>query len=196
MLKWIGRLFIFAGLTVLITVGYLFYDFYYGSSYQTQEANEMLITHGYIDNEIDKNKLMKREDFEPAIGKVYGILEIPEIDLRLPIIYGSELEHLKYGIGHNPSTAFPSDGKQIFLSAHNDSAFLKIDELVPGDEIFINTPYGRYEYTIENTEVAHETETWRVGNDDLEELVLMTCYPFFSLTRPEERYLVYAYPAR
>ena len=72
MLRWIGRIFIISGLIVLITVGYLLYDFYLGSNYQTKEAHDILMNYGYNDDDIDVNKLLKRKDFEPRIGEVYG----------------------------------------------------------------------------------------------------------------------------
>ncbi|MED4127825.1 sortase domain-bontaining protein [Shouchella miscanthi] len=80
------------------------------------------------------------------------------------------------------------------MAGHNDSAFLNVGNVLKGDVITVSTPYGQYDYKVDYAEIGHESETWRVGDKDKETLVLMTCYPFFSLTRPEERYFVYADP--
>lgn len=205
MLKWIGRLFIFAGIAILLIVGYLVYDFYYGSNYQLDEVTDYLINYGYrkADDKgkdpsnifnVEEEQFMSFEDFFPEIGDVYGVLEIPSIQLSIPIIYGVEQKNLRHGVGHDPHTSFPTENKQIFLTGHNDSAFLKVDELNKGDEIFINTPYGRFAYVVDYSGVGHESETWRMNDAGEEELVLMTCYPLFTLTQTERRYFVYAVP--
>ncbi len=170
------------------------YDFYYGSNYEIARAEEYLAEYGHLSSELKDDLFMGRDDFAVEFGEAYATIEIPVIDLKLPIIYGTEMEHLRHGIGHDPSTWFPGDGNQIFLSGHNDSAFLQIGKLEKGDTIVIRTAYGKYEYEVDYTEIGDETETWRVGETEEETLVLMTCYPFFSLTRPSERYFVYAAP--
>ncbi|MDQ0352375.1 sortase A [Alkalibacillus filiformis] len=198
MLKKLGYLIICIGILVISYTGWLLYDFYNGSQYQLEEAEQFISQHvEATTNQADKSSRIyttTRGEFELTVGEVFATIEIPAIDLELPIIEGSELEHLKHGVGHDPRTWLPSDGDQIFLTGHNDSAFLDIGDLVEGDRIIINVPYGTYEYEIDFYEVGHETETDRIGSMGEETLVLMTCYPFFSLTTPDERYFVYANP--
>ncbi|GAF23693.1 hypothetical protein JCM19047_3532 [Bacillus sp. JCM 19047] len=198
MIRWIGNGFLILGLSCLLYVGYLLLDFYYGSNYQIEATEEYLTNYGYTSTKnkttLDESLLMKRTDFSIELGQPYGKIEIPSIDLSMPIVHGSELEHLRHGVGHDPTTGFPGDGRQVFLAGHNDSAFLNVGDVVTGDIITVSTSYGQYDYRVDYAEIGHESETWRVGDKEKETLVLMTCYPFFSLTRPEERYFIYADP--
>ncbi|MCM2675927.1 class D sortase [Alkalicoccobacillus plakortidis] len=200
MIRWVGRLCLVTGASFLLYVGYLLVDFYFGSNYQMEATEDYLREYGYDstanETKLDEALLMKREDFSVKLGDSIGKIQIPSIDLSMPIVHGSELENLKHGVGHDPQTGFPGDGEQVFLAGHNDSAFLHVGEVEQGDLITIDTPYGQFEYIVDSTEIGHESETWRVGEGDEETLVLMTCYPFFSLTRPEERYFVYAIPTK
>ncbi|MBM7839373.1 sortase A [Alkalihalobacillus xiaoxiensis] len=198
MLRWIGSVFLVLGLSCLLYVGYLLFDFYYGSNYQIEATEAYLSEFGYssIENgaSLNQDLLMNREDFSIDRGQPYGKIEVPSIDLSMPIVYGAELEDLRHGVGHDPVTGFPGDGEQIFLAGHNDSAFLNVGNIAIDDVVTVSTPYGVFEYKVESYEIGHETETWRIGDQEEETLVLMTCYPFFSLTRPEERYFIYAKP--
>jgi|SRR5690554_1394928 len=194
MLRKISYLLIAAGVIFLCYGGYLLFDFYFGSQYKLEEAetflNEFVVS--AEESPEEKEYLMELSEFQVDIGDVYGTIEIPSIDLKLPIVYGAEPEHLKYGVGHIPETWFPNEGDQVFLTGHNDSAFLNIGDLGEGDSIYINVPYGTFEYRMTYGEVGHESEVDRVGSMDEETLVLMTCYPFFTLTLTEERYFLYA----
>lgn len=119
-----------------------------------------------------------------------GVLNIEDIDLRLPIYHGTEEEVLMKGVGHVPDSAFPLDsfGSKAFLTGHNglpgaDMLFTRLDEVQEDDEFSIRM--GMYEYHYEVTKIydwmtPEEAEVYAQKQNDLDspaEVVLMTCTP-------------------
>lgn len=136
----------------------------------------------------------KRPQFIAEANGVMGILKVPKIDAKLPIIEGTNIDDLKKGVGHYIGTALPTEGEQIVLSGHRDTVFINFDQLEIGDEFIVELPYGSFTYEIRHTEI--------VGADDLtviqprgeEVLTVTTCYPFSALGNAPDRYIFYAYP--
>lgn len=81
------------------------------------------------------------------------------------------------------------------LAAHNYNPNWKIGNLEIGDKLYIETPYGKYVYTVYNTRINYDGRDdywfnmpyWQSGKGDL---VLMTCYPFDNDGSNGQRYLV------
>ena len=55
------------------------------------------------------------------IGEVLGYIEIPKIDVNLPIYHGSNSNVLDFGIGHMENTSFPNGmiGTHSVLAGHS-----------------------------------------------------------------------------
>ena len=130
----------------------------------------------------------------PSYGQNYATLKIPSIDIELPIYYGSTLDLLKYGIGHEIDSYFPGEGGSIILMGHNYKQLLaKLPNTKIGDSIQIATEYGEFEYTIYHSQVVKETETNKVPiQEDGEILMIYTCWPINNIGYTTERYVVYA----
>ncbi len=87
----------------------------------------------------------------PAQGEPVGIIEIPKIGLERVIVQGVSKADLKKGPGHYPGTPLPGQAGNSGIAGHRTTygaPFNRIDELVPGDEITITTPQGRFTYTV------------------------------------------------
>jgi sortase A len=194
MLKKLGFIQLAIGFLMMSYVIYLVFDFYRSSENHLYQAESYLEKDRIANLPEAEAMSIARENFAPELGQAIGKIEIPSINLRLPIVAGSEQAQLKLGVGHIPETWFPGDGNQIFLTGHNDSAFTNIGKLKEGDIIKVSMPYGTFEYVFNYSEIGHESEVGRIGSMDEETLVLMTCYPFFSLIPVEKRYFVYAVP--
>ncbi len=130
----------------------------------------------------------------PSYGQNYATLKIPSIDIELPIYYGTTLDLLKNGIGHEIDSYFPGEGGSIILMGHNYKQLLaKLPNTKIGDSIQIATEYGEFEYTIYHSQVVKETETNKVPiQEDGEILMIYTCWPINNIGYTTERYVVYA----
>ena len=49
----------------------------------------------------------------PEYGTQYATIEIPAIDVELPVYYGDTLDILKNGVGHSSGSYFPGEGGSI-----------------------------------------------------------------------------------
>src|SRR3546814_2018073 len=67
------------------------------------------------------------------------------------IIEGVSLADRKHGPGHVPETPLPGQEGNAAIAGHRTTygaPFNRIDELVPGDEIIVQTIQGEFRYTM------------------------------------------------
>ena len=130
----------------------------------------------------------------PEYGTKYATINIPKIDINLPVYFGDTLEVLKNGVGHSSGSYFPGEGGSIIYMGHNSKkVFRRFSELKKGDKITITTDYGKYTYKIYNMQIVNETDTDKTPiQKEKEILMIYTCYPFNNIGYATQRYVVYA----
>ncbi len=130
----------------------------------------------------------------PQYGTKYATIEIPRIDVNLPVYFGDTLEILKKGVGHSSGSYFPGEGGSILYMGHNSKKiFRRFSELQKGDEIKVTTTYGEYNYKIYDMKLIEETELDAIPiQREKEILMVYTCYPFNNIGYAHQRYVVYA----
>jgi sortase A len=130
----------------------------------------------------------------PEYGTQYATIEIPKIDVNLPVYFGDTLEILKKGVGHSSGSYFPGEGGSIIYMGHNSkSTFRRFSELEIGNEIIIKTTYGEYKYKIYDMQLVNETDIDKLPiQKEKEILMVYTCYPFNNIGYATQRYVVYA----
>ena len=114
-----------------------------------------------------------------------GYVEIPQIDVNLPVYHGTSEEVLQKGIGHLLGSSLPigGEGFHSVLTGHSGLAgaklFSDLDQLAPGDTFFLHV-LGEtlaYEVVEINTVLPYETELLTaVAGEDL--CTLVTCTPY------------------
>ena len=114
-----------------------------------------------------------------------GYVEIPKIDVNLPIYHGTSEDVLQKGIGHLVGSSLPigGEGFHSVLTGHSGLAgaklFSDLDQLAPGDTFFLHV-LGEtlaYEVTQINRVLPHETELLTaLAGEDL--CTLVTCTPY------------------
>lgn len=132
----------------------------------------------------------------PEYGTQYATIEIPSINVNLPVYFGSTLDVLKNGVGHDSASYFPGEGGSIIYMGHNSkNAFRRFSELKKGDEITVKTSYGDFIYKIYDMKLINETDLEALPiQKDEEILMCYTCYPFNNIGYATQRYVVYAKP--
>jgi sortase A len=118
-------------------------------------------------------------------GSAYAIIRIPEIGVNYVVVEGTDYTSLKKGPGHYPDTADPWDGKgRVGIAGHRTtylSPFYHLDRVAEGDEILLETEYGRFRYAVTGTSVIPSAGSGVVlEQTDEPTLVLTTCHPRFS----------------
>ena len=143
-----------------------------------------------IETVIEDNKLKNY----PEYGTSYATINIPKININLPVYYGDTMEILKKGVGHSSGSYFPGEGGSIVYMGHNSKkVFRNFSKIEKGDLINIKTDYGDFSYKVYDTKIVNETDIDALPiKDNKEILMIYTCYPFNNIGYATQRYVVYA----
>lgn len=116
---------------------------------------------------------------------VMASVDIPKINVKLPIYHGTSEETLKKSVGHLEGSTLPIGGidRHAVITGHtglaNAKIFTDLVELKKGDRFYINVLEKRLAYKIDQIEVIEpeHTELLRAvkGKDYI---TLMTCTPY------------------
>ena len=116
---------------------------------------------------------------------VMGYIEIPKIEVKLPIVHGTEDEDLERAAGHLPKTSFPVGGtsSHSVLSAHRGlpsaKLFTDLDQLEENDIFLLHILDKELYYRVVQIKVVEpeNTEDLRIvkGKDYV---TLVTCTPY------------------
>ena len=120
-------------------------------------------------------------------------IEVKRLHASTIVLAGSSGQALAFGPGHVERTPEAGERGVAVYSAHRDTHFAFLKNIVVGDEIDVTRHDGRtFRYQTDATSVVRFDAS---GIDPLaggHELVLSTCWPFDALTQGPERYLVHA----
>lgn len=118
-------------------------------------------------------------------GSVLGYIEIPSINIKLPIYFGTDVETLKKGVGMLEGTSIPVGGANTHsvLAAHtgltNQKLFTDIDKLKDGDVFYLHVFKKDLAYKVDKIEVVHPDQINDLKIIDGKDYVtLLTCYPY------------------
>ena len=120
-------------------------------------------------------------------------IEVKRLQASTIVLAGSSGQALAFGPGHVERTANAGERGVAVYSAHRDTHFSFLKNVVVGDAIDVIRHDGRtFRYQVDATSVVRFDAS---GIDPLaggHQLVLSTCWPFDALTQGPERYLVHA----
>ena len=128
--------------------------------------------------------------------EIIGVLEIPAMELTMPIYLGASDDHLAAGAAVLGNTSAPigGDNSNCVIAGHRGwrgaDYFRHIDRLQMGDTVQVTNLWETLIYMVADIQIMqpHEVEKIKIQlNRDL--LTLLTCYPYASGGR--QRYVVY-----
>lgn len=110
------------------------------------------------------------------------------------VLGGASGRTMAFGPGHIDGTALPGQRGNCVITAHRDTHFAGLRDVIRGDSISLRTADGRLlTYEVKETRVVGKNETWVLADDGSERLTLITCYPFESVIPGGPlRYVVFA----
>ena len=124
-----------------------------------------------------------------------GYIEIPAMDIKLPLYLGATKENMKKGAVHLSNTSLPIGGENItsVIAAHRGYQgaymFQEIERLVIGDEVFVTNFWETLTYRVTEIKVISPKDIEEILIQDGRDLVtLITCHPF---RHNYQRYVVY-----
>ncbi|WP_243238225.1 class C sortase [Ruminococcus hominis] len=151
---------------------------------QANEYNEMLFqAKGGIVEETEERKYEELLNIHGT--DIMGSLEIPKIQVELPIYHGTADEVLSNGIGHLEGTSLPIGGENTHsvLTGHrglpSSKLLVRLDEMKIGDLFFIHTYKEVMAYKVEEIMVVKPEDTaWMEIKGEKDLVSLVTCTPF------------------
>lgn len=133
----------------------------------------------------DDEKKVYNETLDVTGTGMMGYVEIPKINVSLPIYHGTDAEILQIAIGHIPGTSLPVGGESTHcvISGHRGlpsaQLFTDIDQLKTGDAFMLQILDQTLYYEVDQIKTVLPTQ-----KDDLKIVegqdycTLMTCTPY------------------
>ena len=128
--------------------------------------------------------------------EIIGVLEIPAMELTMPVYLGASDAHLAAGAAvlGNTSALIGGNNTNCVIAGHRGwkgaDYFRHIDKLAVGDTVKLTNLWETLTYTVADIQIIqpHEVEKIKIQpNRDL--LTLLTCHPYAS--GGKQRYVVY-----
>lgn len=120
-----------------------------------------------------------------TVGGAMAYVDIPKINVYLPVQHGTDVDTLEKSVGHVVGTSLPVGGSSTHavLSAHSGMAsaklFSDIDQLTEGDVFYIHVLGEGLAYKVDAIHTVLPTDTSLLQIEDGKDLVtLVTCTPF------------------
>lgn len=122
------------------------------------------------------------------VGDGLTTLRIPKLDVEVLVVEGTTPAALRAGAGHYVDSPLPGEVGNVAIAGHRTTygrPFNRIDELVEGDVVELETPFAVYTYTAvpafgghANPWVVPPTDFSVVSPDGAKSiLTLTTCHP-------------------
>lgn len=157
---------------------------------KAEEYNKAVATYSY-DNGIAnygdtyKEIINSYDDILNFGNSLIGYIEIPSINVYLPIYHGDLDNVLDKGSAHMEGTSFPigGAGTHAVISAHSgyprQKFFDDIDKLKKGDTFSITVLNKKLEYKVKKINIVKPSDTSHTRVQQGKDLVtLVTCYPY------------------
>lgn len=152
-------------------------------------AYNLAITPGTADAYSEEALLSAAENYDDQLdiagNGIMGYVEIPKIQVNLPIYHGTDAEVLDRGVGHLLGSSLPVGGENThtIISGHSGMAsqkmFTDLEHLTQGDVFYLNVLNETLAYRVTeiNTVLPYETDLLGiVPGEDL--CTLVTCTPY------------------
>jgi sortase A len=119
-------------------------------------------------------------------------IEVKRLRAYTIVLSGSSGQALAFGPGHVELTPDAGERGVAVYSAHRDTHFRFLKDIVIGDEIIVTRrDGGMFRYRVDATSVVRFDASGIDPLSDGYELVLSTCWPFDAVTPGPARYLVH-----
>ena len=116
-------------------------------------------------------------------GEPAARIRIPKIGVDKIVVEGVSVADLKKGPGHYPETPLPGQEGNAAIAGHRTTygaPFNRIDELVAGDEILVETVQGEFRYVVTEQQIVSPSQVEVLDDKGDDRLTLTACHPKYS----------------
>jgi sortase A len=121
-----------------------------------------------------------------------GVLDIPSLQLQVPVLEGTDDLTLDRGVGHITGTAWVSDGGNIGIAGHRDGFLRALKGIHLGDTIDLHSQQRSTHYLVDEIQIVSPDDVSVLEPRAKSSLTLVTCYPFYFVGSAPLRYIVHA----
>jgi sortase A len=139
-----------------------------------------------------KKKQQKSSARFPREGTRLGMMFIPRLKVRSPIVEGVTDPMFDIGMGHWPGTAMPGERGNAVYGGHRTAGprpLYNVEKLQVGDPIVVVRGLKRHEYRVISKRIVRPTALWITHQSSGSTLTLFTCHPRHST---KQRYVIQA----
>lgn len=117
---------------------------------------------------------------------------IPKIGLDAIVVEGASRRDLSEGPGHMKQTANPGETGNAVITAHRDTFFRHIYELVKGDKIQVRRGGRAFTYEVMGKKIVLPDDISVIRQTPDPQLTLITCYPVYYIGPAPKRLVVFS----
>lgn len=151
-------------------------------------------------------QILLQRAFEQSVATGYNVkpwswadtwpiarIEIRRLHADAIVLAGSSGQALAFGPGHIELTPDAGERGVAVYSAHRDTHFRFLKDIVMGDAIDVTRRDGRtFRYRVDGSAVVRFDASGIDPNGNGYELVLSTCWPLDAVTSGPDRYILHA----
>lgn len=155
---------------------------------KSEEYNNVLFNQRFATVGQGGSSILSEDSYNSILNMgngVMGSVEIPKINVNLPIYHGTSDEVLSVGVGHVYGSSLPVGGinTRSVLTGHrglpNAKLFTRLDEIVEGDLFFVRVLNDTLAYKVSDIMVIEPEDVDSVDIVEGKDLVsLITCTPY------------------
>jgi sortase A len=117
---------------------------------------------------------------------------IPKIGMDAIVVEGASRKELSEGPGHMKQTAMPGEIGNAVITAHRDTFFRHIYELIKGDQILVRRSGRVFTYEVTSKRIVMPDDVSVIKPTSDAQLTLITCYPVYYIGPAPKRLVVFS----
>ena len=170
--------------------------------YENRVATKSLETNSYtiersdvvdVSDWSEKRVAAWRQTFVDDGPAAIGLLEIPSLQLSVPVFEDTGERSLNAGAGWVEGTDVPGyEFGNMAIAAHRDGYFRDLQHVEEGASVKLMTLEGEFTYQIEEIVIVDMSNIEPLLPQSSETLTLVTCYPFYYVGNAPQRFIVKA----
>ena len=133
-----------------------------------------------------------RETLAAQKGAPLAVLAIPRLNIRVPVIDGTDEFALNRGVGWIAGTARPGQAGNVGIAGHRDGFFRALKDVSLGDAVELTTRDTSEQYTVDQIVIVKPDDVSVLRPRATTSLTLVTCYPFYFMGSAPRRFIVHA----
>lgn len=153
--------------------------------YNRSLTSSVILTDPFDEAMYEKIGAHYKETFNTDENGLIGYVEVPKINVYLPIYHGTSKETLALGAGHLENTSLPIGGRSTHsvISAHSnypgETFFNYLTDVEEGDEFYIHVLNRTLKYKVNQIKAVLPDNTSDLYVENGKDYVtLLTCTPF------------------